>query len=601
MLTLSAASERIAANTTLNRQRTGVILKPWFSRLYVKPPKGEYAMNNRMFSVYEGTSAIEPNPSEVRAALYCRLSKDDEKKGESESIQNQRDLMENYCAEQGWEVVAVYQDDGYTGLNMNRLDLKRMLKAIERRQIDVVITKDLSRLGRDYIETGRLMEEYFPKNSIRYIAINDNVDTGYDNNEIAPFRNLLNQMYSADVSKKVHSSYVTKAKSGKFTGCLAPFGYRKTAEDKNRLEPDPDTAPIVRHIYSLAREGKGPNAIRRILEDERVPCPAWWNRQKGLRDHVTKFERENPETGRFIWDFTTIKEMLSNPVYIGAIASQKQVYKFKTGWIRDKKPDEWIVVEDMHEGLVDRETFDVVQEKVKTRKRPDAWGNFSIFAGLVKCGQCGQPMNIRRANQKGKAMIYTCSRYNKYGVAHCSQHRMKYDTLYNIVLEQIQKYAKQALENEGEIAGQLMRDSEQDEQGERAIVAKSIAEDTARLAAIEKLIAKLYEDMIAERVSAENFNSLLERSQAEQKALKNRLAHSTARLDNEEREREDNDRWITLIREYADIQALDAVTLNQLIKKIVIYEDMDGSIIRQTVEIHFNFGNRTDKYKLIRE
>lgn len=558
-------------------------------------------MNNSILSVYGGTSETDLTPSEVRAALYCRLSKDDEKKGESESIQNQRDQMEKYCAAQGWEIVAVYQDDGYTGLNMNRPDLKRMLKAIERKQIDIVLTKDLSRLGRNYIETGHLMEEFFPKHNIRYIALNDDVDTEEGNNEIAPFRNLLNQMYSADVSKKVHSSYVTKAQNGKFTGCLAPFGYRKKAEDKNTLEPDPDTAPIVRHIYSLAREGKGPNAIRRILEDERVPCPAWWNRQKGLRDHVTKFERENPETGRFIWDFTTIKEILFNPVYVGAIASQKQVYKFKTGWIRDKKPDEWIVVEDMHEGLVNRETFDVVQEKVRTRKRPDAWGNFSIFAGLVKCGQCGNTMNIRRANQKDKRMIYTCSRYNKYGVAHCSQHRMKYDTLYNIVLEQIQKYAKQALENEGEIAGQLMRENDRDGQGERALVERSIAEDTARLAAIEKLIAKLYEDLIADRISADNFNAILGRSQAEQKALKNRVDHSAARLDSEEREREDNDRWVTLIREYADIQALDAVTLNQLIKKIVVYEDTDGSIIRQTVEIHFNFGNHIDKYKLIRE
>jgi DNA invertase Pin-like site-specific DNA recombinase len=538
----------------------------------------------------------------VRAALYCRLSKDDdEREGDSASIQTQRAMLEQYCAAQGWEVVAVYVDDGYTGLNMNRPDLTRMLKAVERRQIDVVLTKDLSRLGRNYVQTGQLMEEFFPKNSVRYIALNDDVDTDKENNEIAPFRNLLNQMYSADVSKKVHSSYVTKARSGDFTGCLAPFGYRKNDENRNKLEPDPDTAPIVRLIFTLASEGKGPNAIRRTLEDKNVPCPAWWNRTKGLRNTMTKFERENPETGRFIWDFTTLKQILDNPVYVGVIASQKQVYKFKTGWIRDKKPDEWIVVEGMHEPLISRETFDLVQEKIRMRKRPDAFGNYSIFAGLVKCGQCGYPMNIRRANQKGRERIYTCARYNKFGVAHCSQHRMKYDTLYNIVLEQIRRYARQALENEDEIAGQLMRDSARDEMSESALVEKSIAEDEARLASLEKLIAKLYEDMIAERVSVENFNGLLQRSQAEQKALKNRVEHSRTRLNSQEREREDNSRWITLIREYADIRELDAATLNQLIKKIVIHEDMDGNLIRQTVEIHFNFMNQTDKYKLIRE
>jgi len=559
-------------------------------------------MNSNILTVYEGTSALNLNPQAERAGLYLRLSKDDEEReGDSASIQTQRAMLEQYCEAQGWEIVAVYIDDGYTGLNMNRPDLMRMMKAIERKQIDIVLTKDLSRLGRNYIETGQLIEDFFPRNNVRYIALNDNVDTANDSNEIAPFRNLLNQMYSADVSKKVHSSYVVKAKEGAFTGCLAPFGYRKTDGDNNRLEPDPDTAPIVKHIYDLAREGKGPNAIRRILEDEQVPCPAWWNRQKGLRDKTTKFERENPETGRFIWDFSMLKEMLSNPVYIGVIASQKQVYKFKTGWIRDKKPDEWIIVEDMHEPIVGREIFDLVQEKVNTRKRPDAWGNYSIFAGLVKCGQCGKPMNIRRANQKGNERIYTCSRYNKYGVAHCTQHRMRYDTLYNIILEQIQRYARQALEDEDEIAGRLMRESKQDESGERSLVEKGVADDTARLVALDKLIAKLYEDMIADRVSPENFNTILERSQAEQKALKNRLKLNTARLDGQEREREDNSRWIKLIRDYADIQELDAATLNQLIRKIVIYEDMDGSIIRQTVEIHFNFTNMTDKYKLIRE
>ena len=231
-------------------------------------------MNNSVLSAIEGTSAIQLSPSALRAAPYLRLSKDDEEReGDSASIQTQRALLEQFCEAQGWEIVDVYIDDGYTGLNMNRPDLMRLIKDIERKQIDVVLTKDLSRLGRNYIQTGQLMEDFFPRNNVRYIALNDNVDTATDNNEIAPFRNLLNQMYSADVSKKVHSSYVVKAKSGAFTGCLAPFGYRKSDEDRNTLEPDPDTAPIVQRIFTLAKEGKGTNAIRRILEDEQVPCP----------------------------------------------------------------------------------------------------------------------------------------------------------------------------------------------------------------------------------------------------------------------------------------------------------------------------------------
>ena len=221
-----------------------------------------------------------------------------------------------------------------------------------------------------------------------------------------------------------------------------------------------------------------------------------------MRNKMTKFEKENPETGHLIWDFTTIKEILQNPVYIGAIASQKAVYKFKTGFIKDKKPHEWLIVDSVHQPFVSREDFDMVQEKVKVRQRPDAFGNFSILAGLFKCGQCGSTMNIRRANAKGNERIYTCARYNKYGVKHCSQHRMRYDTIYGIVLEQIRSYAARALEDEVEIIAQLNVQSKGELESERHIIEKVISEDTARLAALEKLIAKLYEDRVAKRISS---------------------------------------------------------------------------------------------------
>lgn len=197
--------------------------------------------------------------SGFRVAIYCRLSKDDDLQGESASIANQRDMLEKYCERQGWEVVSVYQDDGYTGLNMERPDLKRMLKAVERRQINLVITKDLSRLGRNYLQTGILIEDFFPRNGVRYIAMNDGIDTMKDNNDIAPFKNILNEMYSKDISKKVHSSYLLKAQKGQFTGCLAPFGYKKDPENKNHLLVDEETAPVVRQIFGYALEGHGPN------------------------------------------------------------------------------------------------------------------------------------------------------------------------------------------------------------------------------------------------------------------------------------------------------------------------------------------------------
>lgn len=546
--------------------------------------------------------AQELSPLEVRAAIYCRLSKDDDvKEGESASIQNQRLLLEQYCSQQGWEVVAVYQDDGFTGLNMNRPDLQRMLKAIERKQIDLVITKDLSRLGRNYLQTGQLLEEFFPRHGVRYIALNDSVDSDRENNDIVPFKNILNEFYSRDVSKKVHSSYVTKAKTGQFTGCLAPFGYKKSPENRNQLLIDEDTAWIVRKIFEYARNGHGPNYIRRKLEDEEIPAPVWWNRQKGLRNKMSKFEIADPERGRFMWDFTTIKEILSNPVYIGAIASQKTDYRFKTGWIKDKKAEEWIVVEDMHEPVIDRETFELVQGKVKSRKRPDAWGNFGIFAGLLKCGQCGSAMNVRITNSKAKEKIFTCSKYNKYGVSHCSQHRIKYDVLYNIVLEQTRRYARLALENEQEVARELMSSCTAAEQAENELIERGMSEDSERIRELEKLIARLYEDMVAGRVSEGNFERILTNTQREQETLQNRVKLNRERLDRQQKEQADTSKWVELIKEYADIQELDATILNQLINKIVVHEDMDGAVIRQTVEIHFNFMHQADKYKLIKQ
>lgn len=545
------------------------------------------------------TVYANPYPMEVRAGIYCRLSKDDDLDGTSASIQNQRELLSRYCEEQGWRLAGIYQDDGYTGLNMERPDLQRMLADVERGKLDVVLTKDLSRLGRNYLQAGQLIEEFFPRNRVRYIALNDAVDTDTEN-DITPFKNILNEMYSRDVSKKVHSSYLTKAKTGKFTGCLAPFGYKKDPEDKNHLLIDEDTAWIVRKIFDYAQNGHGPNYIRRKLEDEEIPAPIWWNRQKGLRDKRSKFEIADPERGRFIWDFTTIKEILSNPVYIGAIASQKTVYKFKVGWMGDKKQADWITVEGMHEPIISREVFQIVQEKVKSRKRPDAWGNYSLFAGLVKCGQCGSALNIRTANAKSQDKIFTCSKYNKYGVAHCSQHRISYDALYSIVLEQIRSCARAALSDEQEAADQLQENCQADELAEREAIQRSITEDSERIAALERIISRVYEDMVAGRITEENFTRILERSQTEQTALKNRVALTRQRLDEQQQEQEDNSRWLEIIKEYADIRELDAVTLNRLIQKIVIHEDRNGDTIRQTVEIHFNFKKQADKRRLDR-
>ena len=542
-----------------------------------------------MMNSYEYTGMDEVLAGGFRAAIYCRLSKDDDLDGESASIANQRDMLENYCEKQGWEVVAVYQDDGYTGLNMERPDLKRMIKAIERRQVNLVITKDLSRLGRNYLQTGYLIEDFFPRNGVRYIAMNDGIDTLRENNDIAPFKNILNEMYSKDISKKVHSSYLLKAQKGKFTGCIAPFGYRKDPEDKNHLLVDEETAPIVRLIFSWALNGHGPNYIRRRLEEQKIPCPTWWNRERGFRNVRTKWEKQDPENGRYMWDFSVIKDILMNPVYTGAIASQKTDYRFKIGTIREKKPEDWIVVEGQHEPLVDKKSFDIVQEKLKSRQRPRNTGEISLFAGLIKCGECGKSLTVRMTNDKHPKQIYSCKTYNAYGKNHCSQHRIDLDTLSTLVLHKIRECANAALVDGEAVADRLSDSCKAQQKGQREALERSLAKDEERIEVLEKLVMRLYEDMVAGRVSETNFQLLMEKTQKEQKELKERVDKTRKLLHDEIQLADDAQQWIESIQAYRDITELDAATLNRLIKEIIVHESIDDDKTRHiSIEIHFN-------------
>ena len=542
-----------------------------------------------MMNGYEYTGMNAILAGSFRAAIYCRLSKDDDLDGESASIANQRDMLEHYCEKQGWEVVEVYQDDGYTGLNMERPDLKRMIKAIERRQVNLVITKDLSRLGRNYLQTGYLIEDFFPRNGVRYIAMNDGIDTLRENNDIAPFKNILNEMYSKDISKKVHSSYLLKAQKGEFTGCVAPFGYRKDPEDKNHLLVDEETTPIVRQIFRWALEGHGPNFIRRRLEEQKVPCPTWWNRERGIRNVRTKWEKQDPVNGRYMWDFSVIKDILMNPVYTGAIASQKKDYRFKIGTIGEKKPQDWIVVEQRHEPLIDSKSFAIVQDKLKSRQRPRQDGETSLFAGLIKCGECGKSLTIRTTHAKHPQQIYACKTYGAFGKNHCTQHRVEYDTLYRLVLNKIRECASAALMDGEAIAGKLTDTCEAEQKGQREAWERSLAKDEERMEVLEKMVLRLYEDMMAGRISDTNFNLMLGRTQTEQAELKARVEEARKRLSDEAKIESDARQWIDAIQEYADITELDAATLNRLIKEIVVHEHIDSDKTRHiSIEIHFN-------------
>ena len=527
---------------------------------------------------------------EWRAGIYCRLSKDDELQGESASIANQRDLLTGYCKSQGMEIVEVFQDDGYTGLNMERPGLKKLLKAVEDKRINLVITKDLSRLGRNYLETGRLMEDYFPRQGVRYIALNDNIDTVRDSNEIAPFKNILNEMYSKDISKKVHSSYVLHAKQGKYTGVVPPFGYLKDPEEKGHLIVDPETAWVVRKLFDYAMDGRGSNYIRRRLEDEKIACPCWWNRTRGFRNHYTKWEIKDPDNGKYIWDFGIIEKILANPIYYGAVASQKVEHRFKLGTVRKKKADEWIIVEGQHEPIIDKRTFDIVQEKISRRKCPRRKDNYSMFSGLLRCAECGKALTIRKTNAKVPKDIYGCVTYNKFGKAHCSQHRVDYDVLYKLVLDRIRLLAKAALSDSAKVEKQLVGAYTERCEAEKEIKAYAQAKAQDRLKVLDRMVTKLYEDMIAGRISEGNFDTLLANAQNEQKTLKEQLEAAKSTAQEATDGRMEAAEWLEIIKQYADITELNVSMLNRLIKEIVVHEEFDEENNRNvSIAIHFNF------------
>jgi len=321
-------------------------------------------------------------------ALYCRLSRDDEQNGESSSISTQRQMLRNYATEQGWNIVDEYIDDGYSGTNYDRPGFERMIEDIEDGKINCVITKDLSRLGRNYILTGQYTEIYFPSKNVRYIALNDGVDTANGDNEIAPFRNILNEMVARDTSRKVKSAIHTKFLNGEYVSPMIPLGYKKDAEVKGKLIIDEETRWIVEKIFDLAAHGKGAALIQRQLRAENIPTPTYWRYQRD-GSWACRYEGQ-PENRKYRWSIKTVSTILENEVYLGHSVHYKQgtvSFKNRKHVRRDK--DEWLKVANTHEPIITQEQWDLVHAHIDSRRRPRKNSFVQIFSGLLKCGGCG--------------------------------------------------------------------------------------------------------------------------------------------------------------------------------------------------------------------
>ena len=475
----------------------------------------------------------------LRAALYCRLSKDDMLQGDSESIKTQKAMLTQYAKEHGFLVVEIYVDDGYSGLNFDRPSFNRMLDDIEAGKIDVVITKDLSRLGRDHLKVGHFTEIYFPMKNVRYIAVNDGVDTANKNNDIAALKNVMNEFYSRDNSRKIRSSIRARAKAGLYRSSFNPIGYRKSPDNHNKLIVDEETAWIVKRIFELANAGMGAHKIATVFREEQVPCPSWWLHSRGEKNYSKRFENSE---NKYEWSHTVIRNIISNPLYLGHCVMCKTESIFKVNASKKVPKEDWITVENTHEPLVTQEVFDGANEKILSRRR-DTTDNFvSPFAGLVKCGTCGKALGLRYWTGK-RHRIYVCTTY-AHDTKACTDHRIFCEDLYKAVLADIQYHARLA-----------------------------------------------YEDSVSGRISHDNFNRLMDKYQTEQEQLLGQIQALEAAMQEVKDNQQNAVRWAELMAQYVGIQELTAENLNLLVERIEVYDRTETNAgAEQMIKICYRFG-----------
>lgn len=381
-------------------------------------------------------------PNNYHAAIYCRLSKDDDQNGESVSIGTQRAILEDYCREQGYSIHKVYIDDGYSGTNFNRPGFQELLDDVERGTVNLVITKDLSRLGRDYIMTGYYSEIYFPSKGVRYIAVADNFDSLKNDNDIAPFKNILNDMYARDISRKIKNAKHQRAKNGLQRLAQPPYGYRMNTDTPSRLIIDPEPAEVVRLIFSLTLEGMGQIAITKELAARKIVAPSVYKHRQGdsrFSGYVAVTDGDP-----YRWSSATIGSILRNPVYTGDLILLKtEVVNHKTGKSAEVPEDRRVVIPDAHEPIISREIFEKAAKIRAEHRSPARMGRENLFRGLLFCDCCGHPLTLSRKKLKDREVdIYLCTHHNRRPDECPKTHIIYHEVLYPYVLEQIRALAR---------------------------------------------------------------------------------------------------------------------------------------------------------------
>lgn len=535
----------------------------------------------------KGSVIMIEKEKEYRAALYCRLSSDDAYLGESGSIKTQRALLTQYCKENNIPVYDVYTDDGFSGTNFERPAFKRMLNDLESHKANLVIVKDLSRFGREYAQMGMYIENDFEDWNIRFISIGENIDTLNGTDEILmPITNVINSQYAKECSRKTKQAHRALAKEGKFIGSRAPFGYMKDPKDRHHLIVDEEAASVVRSIFKMFCDGIGYVRMTKILREKKILNPQAYFNKNNPDYYKSDYWRQN-----FDWHATSIRVILNNPVYLGQTTFGRTKVKGKT---KKKKvatdESEWIVVENTHEPIIDKATWNLAHDIMKNRRRETKSGETQMFAGLVKCSDCGSALNVSRNAKTGKYTGFSCWVYKNYGKERCTSHAIGYKTLYNIVLENIRRQAECASGQKEKYLEMLKNQMAEKATQDIKSVKSELKKITKRIAQLEKILNKLYEDRALEKITEERYLSMNGSYENEYNELKERQNVLTQQIEKIETTECNAETFTNLIEKYLNITELNARILNELIEKIVVHEkEIINGEKYQMVEIYYKF------------
>ena len=522
---------------------------------------------------------------DVTAFLYERLSRDDNLEGESYSIGNQKKLLAKVAKEKGYTNLVHFLDDGISGVTMDRPGFVEMICQLEQGKAAAVFVKDLSRLGRNYIEVGRLTEEFFPNHDIRLVAVSDNIDTAEGENELAPIRNLFNEWYARDISKKRRISNKIKGNAGEPMG-QPPYGYIKDPNDPKHWIVDDEAAQVVRRVYSMTLEGFGTEQIAAQLEKDGVLTPRAYWLTKGIK-RPGKGKQQPPTK----WNSSTITKILSLQEYCGDILNFKTYSKsYKNKKRIDNDRENWVVFQDVHEAIIERAVYEQVQQKRgKIRKRRTNNGEHNMFSGLLVCADCGSNLHFHFNQGNPEIKYFNCSNYKGNRGTCTSTHYVRVDFLEEVVLGEIRRLTKFASLYEDEFVKAVIGHSQQAEQTDRKLKEKELKTLLARDEELDGLYERIYEDKVSGKLSDDRFAKMSRRYEDEQKELAEKIKKLRSEIEKQSSRSMTTDMFIGLVRKYTRARKLTPRMLNELVEKIEVFnaEKIDG-VWEQRLRIHYN-------------